>query len=85
MPATQIDTATLAEAIETLERVGCQYNFCGGPTMQPVDMVTCFACETLAKLRVAAGRPPRTDDEQTWQERHDEWERNYMARATGNR
>jgi len=77
--------ALLDEAIETLERVGCQFDYCDGPTLEPVNMVTCFACETLAKLRVAAGRPPRRDDEGTWQERHDEWQRRYMAQATGGR
>lgn len=43
------------EALEALERIGCQYKFCTGPTLEPEDMVTCFACVTVAKLRTLLG------------------------------
>ncbi len=49
-----IPATLLTEAIETLEQVGCQFAHCDGPTLEPVDMVTCHACATLAKLRKAA-------------------------------
>jgi hypothetical protein len=82
-PITPIPTALLAEVIEALERVGCEYNFCDGPTLEPVDMVTCYVCETLAKLRVAAGRPARRDDEMTFEQRDQDRHERYMAVATG--
>ncbi len=80
---TEIPDALLAETIETLEQIGCEFEFCDGPTLEPVDMRTCNACATLAKLRVAAGRPPRRDDELTWEEDHEREMARYMARATG--
>ncbi|GAB7044935.1 hypothetical protein [Catenuloplanes indicus] len=40
----------LAEAINSLERVGCQFWACEGPTLDPIDMVTCYRCTTLGKL-----------------------------------
>lgn len=43
------------EALEALERVGCQFYMCTGPTLEPEDMVTCFACITVAKLRTLLG------------------------------
>lgn len=46
----------LAESIEAFERLGCQFDFCDGPTLEPIDMRTCFVCDLLARLRVAAGR-----------------------------
>lgn len=48
----------LAEVRDTLERVGCQFWACQGPTLEPVDMVTCFRCVTLAKVRAALGERP---------------------------
>lgn len=58
----------LAESLDALERVGCQFDFCDGPTLEPAELRTCFVCELIAKLRVAAGLPPRRDDELTWDE-----------------
>lgn len=43
------------EALEALERIGCQFYMCTGPTLEPEDMVTCFACVTVAKLRTLLG------------------------------
>jgi len=60
-----MDQALLDEVIDTLERVDCQYKFCDGPTLTPVDMITCYRCETLAKVRHAAGRPSRLESELT--------------------
>lgn len=40
-----------AEMIETLERIGCQFFACEGPTLNPIDMVTCHVCSLLARLR----------------------------------
>lgn len=62
----------LIEALEALEQVGCQFEFCNGPTLEPVDMQTCFVCVTLARGRHHLGLPVRKDAvDSTWQERHD--------------
>ncbi len=73
------------ETIEALERIGCQFNFCNGPTLEPESMVTCFVCDLLARLRVSIGLPPRRDDEQTAQERWNTWNAEYMALHTRGR
>ncbi|WP_157528749.1 hypothetical protein [Nocardia sp. NRRL S-836] len=49
--AVQVDAELLREVIDTLERVGCQFDFCRGPTLEPVPMITCCACATLACVR----------------------------------
>jgi hypothetical protein len=82
-PGLLVTAELLQESIDTLERVGCQWRFCDGPTLAPVPMVTCFACETLAKLRVAAGRKPRHDDELTCTERLQDERERYMQRCVG--
>jgi hypothetical protein len=76
-------TALLVESIDALERIGCQFTHCDGPTLEPVDMVTCFACALLARLRVAVGRPARRPDEMTADEAWHDWNRRYVAAATG--
>ncbi len=53
--------ALLAEVAGALEQVGCQFFACDGPTLEPVDMVTCFVCDLLARVRVAIGQPPTQD------------------------
>lgn len=73
----------LIESIEMLEEVGCQFDFCDGPTLEPVDMVTCRRCDLLARLRIAAGRPPRRDDELTREEAWQKYNVAYMAKCTG--
>jgi hypothetical protein len=63
----ELPAALLDEAIETLERLGCQFGFCDGPTLEPVDMKTCYACEMLAKLRAyRAGQAATPDGPRTW-------------------
>ena len=54
----QMDRRTrtlMAEALESLERCGCQFDFCPGPDKRPVHMMTCHACETIRRLRRALG------------------------------
>ena len=85
MATIEISADLLDEAIESLERVGCQFGYCDGPTLDPVDMRTCYVCETLAKLRVAADQPQRRDDEMTFEERWTDWNNSYMDAATGGR
>ncbi|GAA0550077.1 hypothetical protein GCM10010172_35190 [Paractinoplanes ferrugineus] len=75
--------ALLAESLEALERVGCQVDFCDGPTLEPVDMRTCFVCELIAKLRVDQGLPARRADELTWAEAERQRDAAYMRRAVG--
>jgi hypothetical protein len=58
----ELPAALLDEAIETLERLGCQFGFCDGPTLEPVDMKTCYACEMLAKLRAYRAGQAATPD-----------------------
>lgn len=43
----------LADTIDVLERVGCQFWACEGETLEPIAMVTCYRCSTLARLRAA--------------------------------
>lgn len=73
----------LAEAIEALERVGCEFEYCGGPTLEPEDMRTCYVCDLLARLRVALGRPPRLPDELSPAELRARRFQEDMDRATG--
>ena len=81
-------TTLIEESIEVLERVGCQFDFCDGPTLRPVAMRTCFVCDLLARLRVSVGRAPRRDDEltvrQAGQARWDDYQKT-VAGATARR
>jgi len=52
---TPVEDELLADAIDSLERVGCQFWACEGPTLTPVPMKTCHRCDVLARLRAAAG------------------------------
>lgn len=49
----------LADALDSLERSGCQFWACDGPTLRPKPMVTCHRCVTVAKLRRALRLPVR--------------------------
>lgn len=51
------DANMLAEALEALERVGCQFWACDGPSLEPVDMKTCHVCRLTARLQQRLGRP----------------------------
>jgi hypothetical protein len=57
--ARSVDLALVAEIEETLQRVGCQYEFCEGPTLEPDAMVTCYRCVTLAQVRSLTCQPVR--------------------------
>ena len=41
---------TVAEIIDILERVGCQFWACEGPGRRIEDMVTCIRCSVLRQL-----------------------------------
>ncbi len=43
--------ALLVDVVDSLEHVGCQFDHCTGPTLQPVDMRTCHRCEVLERVR----------------------------------
>ena len=43
----------LAEALDALERVGCQFFACEGPDKPVADMVTCYVCAAIQNLRKA--------------------------------
>jgi hypothetical protein len=83
IPHVQISPELLADVIDGFERVGCQFEFCNGPTLEPEDMITCFRCHTLARLRVLVGATPRLPDEGSWEERHTDYMARYMRKATG--
>ena len=51
------DQPLLAEALDSLERVGCQFVGCDGPTLDPGDMLTCHVCDLIARIRQRLGRP----------------------------
>jgi hypothetical protein len=55
-------TVLITESLSVMERVGCQFDMCTGPTLEPVDMRTCYVCELAAKLRVALGLPAEDED-----------------------
>lgn len=44
-------------ALVSLREVGCQFDMCQGPTLTPIDMVTCHRCAALAQLEHATGLP----------------------------
>ena len=54
------DLQLLEDALDSLERTGCQFFACEGPTLPPIDMVTCHVCALIARLRRRLGRRPRT-------------------------
>lgn len=43
--------------LESLERVGCQFFACDGPTLRPKAMKTCHVCVEIAQLRKRLGLP----------------------------
>lgn len=45
----------LLDALESLERCGCQFDFCPGPDKRPVPMMTCHACDMIRRLRRRLG------------------------------
>jgi hypothetical protein len=53
--ATKVPNPLLADVVESLERVGCQFDHCTGPTLKPVDMMTCHRCDALGRLRSLLG------------------------------
>ncbi len=65
---TDVPAKLMIQVLDTLERVECQYWACDGPTLEPVAMVTCHRCATLALVRVTFGEPPRRADEMTAEE-----------------
>lgn len=71
-PAVLLGLTLINQIIETLEQVGCQFDFCNGPTTEVENMITCHRCLTLALVRVAAGRPARRADEVTFDQRDQE-------------
>ncbi len=40
----------LKNAVGVLQFVGCQFEFCEGPTKLPTDMMTCRVCYLLHNL-----------------------------------
>jgi len=53
------DHELLTAVLDVLEHAGCQFWACEGPTLEPIDMVTCNACATVARLRQRLGKPIR--------------------------
>jgi hypothetical protein len=50
-----IPAATVLAAMVALYDVDCQFGMCQGPTLKPIDMVTCRRCSALALLEDATG------------------------------
>lgn len=48
----------LTEAVEAMERTGCQFDMCPGSDVEPQDMMTCYACATVRRLRQALASQP---------------------------
>lgn len=51
----QVPADLWADIRGSLEQSGCQFWACEGPTLQPIDMVTCHTCATLARVRALTG------------------------------
>jgi hypothetical protein len=49
------DKKLLREAMEALELTDCNFWACEGPTLRPINMVTCARCAMLAKLQKRFG------------------------------
>jgi hypothetical protein len=49
------DKKLLEDALDSLIRVGCQFWGCEGPTLRPINMTTCYRCESVAKLAKRLG------------------------------
>lgn len=47
----------LNECWDVLERTECMFSMCEGPTIHPIDCVTCIRCKLVAKLRQYFGEP----------------------------
>ena len=47
----------LNECWIVLERIDCMFPHCEGPTIHPIDCVTCIRCELLARLRQYFRKP----------------------------
>lgn len=62
LPPTPFLLESLAKAIQVLERVGCQFDYCGGPTLEPIDMITCYVCDAVAELQAAVDRVNEKED-----------------------
>lgn len=43
----------LADALNTLERIDCQFWACEGPDVPPEDMITCIRCQSITTTRAA--------------------------------
>jgi hypothetical protein len=50
-PTVAVPADLLVIAVEALEDAGCGFWACQGETLEPIDMVTCNRCATLARLR----------------------------------
>lgn len=50
-----IPAGVVLAALVSLQDVGCQFDMCQGPTLEPIDMVTCSRCIALAQLEDATG------------------------------
>jgi hypothetical protein len=75
------DTKLLADALDVLERAGCQFWACDGPTLRPVHMITCAACSTVARLRYRLDLPIKQGIEGQTPLAEERYRRD-MARAT---
>ena len=51
------ESSLLNECLDVLERTHCMLSMCKGPTIHPIDCVTCIRCELVAKLRQYFGEP----------------------------
>ena len=57
--------ALLTDSLESLERIGCQFWACEGPTLASEDMVTCHVCALIARLHAALPDPEPTEEQAT--------------------
>lgn len=48
--------ARLRESQDALDRAGCQFAYCEGPDVPPIDMRTCFRCGAMWHNRALLAR-----------------------------
>lgn len=75
------DVTYLRESLEVLERAGCQFWACMGPTLHPIPMTTCCVCSLIARLRRRLDQPIRQGIEGSYPVSRED-ERRYMIRCT---
>jgi hypothetical protein len=58
----EVPLSLITETVEALERAGCQFWACEGPTLEPVSMLTCNVCAVLAQWQAVLDQAKASHD-----------------------